>query len=127
MAKKNEPKKNEKKKQLTSIPMTIAGLTGGGDLSEITKSVNSGLLDRKDPKPEEEKPSTPQRKFRSMWVSKFFILLSCVFKIYQHLLVKHNPLAPLRHQHFAIRLSPLPMPVSLHHFRVVFNEFFIFF
>ena len=61
MAKKSEPKKNEKKKQLTSIPMTIAGLTGGGDLSEITKSVNSGLLDRKDPKPEEEKPSTPQR------------------------------------------------------------------
>ena len=33
MAKKNEPKKNEKKKQLTSNRMNIAGMTGGGDLS----------------------------------------------------------------------------------------------
>lgn len=55
-------KKTEKKKPArTSIPLTIAGLTGEGDLSEITKTVNSGLLDRQEPKQKEEKPSTPQR------------------------------------------------------------------
>ena len=45
-------KKDKKKVPMTSIPMTIAGLSGGEDLSEITKSVNSGILDKKVTKPE---------------------------------------------------------------------------
>ena len=54
-------KKKDTKKSLTSIPLTIAGLAGGEYISDITRTVNNGILDRQTVEKKENVPSSPPK------------------------------------------------------------------